>query len=229
MSTVNELIRRSLLLIGEIESDETLTADQSADGLSALQDMLSSWSVDSIKIPYVTTESFTLTVSKQSYTYGTGGDFNSTRPVQIEDVYLRENNQDYPVEIIRQDRYNEIVNKSASGRPAEIYYVPGYPLGLVYLDVASDKAYTLVFDVLKELTNPTAITDSVSFPEGYLRAIRFNLAVELAAEYSIPVKNEVAMIARESKKAIERSNLRVPTMETDFPFISSTFNINTGH
>lgn len=229
MATASEIIRRSLLLIGELEEDETPSSTQSADGLSALQEMMESWSAEGLMIPYITTENYTLTTGQASYTYGTGGDFNAARPMSIEDAYLRDSNgDDSPIQIIDRDRYNEITDKDLSGEPSDLYYVPSYATGTVYLNRAPDAAYTLYMDVLKELTTPTALTDSLSFPPGYTRAIRYNLAIEIAPEYAAPIPDAVALIARRSKNTLETRNIRVPMMESDVPSSGGRFNIYTG-
>lgn len=226
--TAKDIIRRALLLIGAVDSGETLEADMAADGLSALQDMIESWSNDDLLIPYISTESYALTPGQASYTYGTGGDFNAEKPMEIIEAYLRDaNNDDLPIKIISQETYNNIVEKGASGIPSQLYYVPE-TLGKVYLDQAPSSSYTLYMDVQKALSSPSALTTTLAFPNGYNRALRYNLAIELAPEYKVSVKPEVIKIAEESKSQLERQNLRVPIMKSDYQ-VKSTFNINTGY
>lgn len=50
MATVADLIRRSLLLIGQVAESETPTAAQLADGFVALNEMLDEWSADGFDV-----------------------------------------------------------------------------------------------------------------------------------------------------------------------------------
>ena len=51
-----------------------------------------------------------------------------------------------------------------------------------------------------------ALADKLSLPPGYMRALRFNLAVELASDFGIAVPTYVAKGARESKADVARAN-----------------------
>lgn len=213
MSTALDIIKGSLRLIGVTDADEAPTSSQSSAALLAMQQMIDGWSADGLLIPYISTDSFALSVGTASYTYGTGGTFNSARPEKVLAAYIRASGgQDYPIKLIGESEYNRIPEKGASGMPTRLYYVPEYTLGKVYLDYAPDSAYTLYLDVLKSLTQPSALSTSISFPSGYDRAIRFNLAIELANEYGKSVKPETAAIALSSKRALRNANLRVPEL-----------------
>lgn len=226
--TANDIVRRALILAKVMAANAEVSGTNGADALDTLRDMLDIWSAEGIAIPYLTTENYALTIGKQSYTYGTGGDFNAARPVNISDMYLRDaNGNDQPVCEISQERYNSLVDKDLSGTPSGYYYVPSYPLGTIYLNRSPEAADTLYIDALKELTKPDLLADTMTFPPGYTRAIRYNLAVELAAEHETRLTDTVFSIAASSKRTIENLNIRIPTMTTDYPQ-RGTFDIYTG-
>ena len=49
-------------------------------------------------------------------------------------------------------------------------------------------------------------TDVLYYPPGYLRTIKYNLAVELAPEFGVEPSRTVRQIARDSKRNIKRIN-----------------------
>ena len=218
MSTALDIIKGSLRLIGVVDADEAPTSSESEAALLAMQQMIESWSSDNIMIPYITNESFSLVIGTASYTVGTGGDFNTDRPQSILDAYIRTSaGGDLGLEIIGEKEYNRINSKGYSGQPTRLYYVPEYPLGKIYLDAAPSDATDIYIDSLKPLSSPTALTTSISFPPGYDRALRFNLAVDLAPEYGTSVRQEVVFAADSALENLKTKNLRVPELSTSEP------------
>jgi hypothetical protein len=87
---------------------------------------------------------------------------------------------------------------------------------------------TVGFSTLKPFT-AVAIGDTLAFPPGYNKAIKFNLAVELAPEYGKQAPAEVVAIAEATKYKLKRTNLVVPkvSFESVTPGLDS-FDIETG-
>src|SRR5574337_1078774 len=131
----SDLIKASIRLIGAYAPGETPPAEDLNDGLSALNIMLDSWFVDRTLVYAVTKENFPLVVGQSSYTIGTGGNFNTTRPFKIEGAYTRDSNSvDYPIEVTdNQNRYNLIGQKTTQGRPYFLLYDPQISMGTIYL------------------------------------------------------------------------------------------------
>lgn len=229
MATAQKNIKAAMRLLGLLAPGEEPTADEAQGALESLQAMLDQWSNSGFLVPVITTESFALTNGQASYTYGSGGDFNSTRPQEILGAYIRgSGGTDHPVTCINRERYNVIPNKGSPSLPQQLYFVPGYPLANVYLDNAPDAAYTLFLDTLKPLTTPAELTDSQSFPPGYDQAIRFNLAVNLAPEYGKTPDPVVVARADESLADLKRQNTRVPILRTEMG-VRGTYNIYSDH
>ncbi len=216
MSTVQSLIDASLRLIGAIESGESPSSDESNDALEALNAMLASWYEEGIYIPSRTRESFTLSSSKESYTVGTGGDINTSWPMVIETAYWRRDNIDYPMDFMEEREYSVISNKRVTSRPSRFYYEPSFPLGAIFFDYLPDITYQLNLVSLKPLSN-LSLSDSINMPGGFDRAIKFNLAVEIAPEYGATPSAAVISGAIESRRAIETRMVqsRVPELKTE--------------
>lgn len=219
MATYKELIKRSLRLIqaipkGDFEPDQGELADAFVT-LGHLFDEMSSerWGQYTI-----VRESVTLTASDNEYSIGSTGDFATARPKKILKAYIRDNGIDYPIEIIQRERYAEVPDKTTIGRPYYLYYEEQYPNGRINVYPSPDQAHTMFIESWKELTKPTATTDTVNLPSEYVQFIVNELAVQMAPEYgteAAPSVQRNSQLARRRLKNIHASN--VPRANSD-PF-----------
>ncbi len=204
MATVRDLITASLRLIQEVGAGEVCTAESAVDGLSALNRMIASWSVDKDVIYTESAEVFNLTSG--SHTIGSGADFNTVRPVNIEQMFITDGGQTYPLWENDSTQYALIADKETIGRPTDFYYDGNYPVGTIKFYPVPDKTYQLNIYSRKALSQFTAITDNVVLPNGYERALIYNLAVEIAPEYGKEAPQSVQLTAAKSLRAIESGN-----------------------
>lgn len=234
MSTVSDLIKGSMRLIGVIAAGETPSSSESADALTSLNDMLDSWSNDGFLIYHRVIENLTLVASTASYTIGASGAFNTTRPIRIIDALVKESGSDneVPIRIYNQDEWVQISDKTlTSTLPQGIYYDPNAALGLIYVWPVPSGGSTLILHSEKPLTTYSAISEDVTLPPGYKKALRYNLAMELAPEYGKAISQDIAMQASESKALIMRTNTRPVYMTSDVPGLigsRGSYNIYTG-
>ena len=214
MATPSTMIVRSLQLIGEKGIGETLTAAEETAYLAVLNSMMESWSLERLLVYHILDEVFTLSAGDGSYTIGTSGDFNTTRPLKIEGAVIRDTDDaDSGVEILGADAWRRIVLKTSTGNsyPAYLYYDPQYTSarGVINLWPEPQAGLRLVISSWKQLQTFALISTTLALPPGYERAIIYNLAIELAGGMIEPAPS-VVKIARESKGAIKRVN--VPDM-----------------
>jgi len=214
MATPSTMIVRSLQLIGEKGIGETLTAAEETAYLAVLNSMMESWSLERLMVYHILDEVFTLTAGDGSYTIGTGGDFNTTRPLKIEGAVIRDTDDaDSGVEILGADAWRRIVLKTSTGNsyPSYLYYDAQYTSarGVINLWPEPQAGLRLVISSWKQLQTFALISTTLALPPGYERAIIYNLAIELAGGMIEPAPS-VVKIARESKGAIKRVN--VPDM-----------------
>jgi len=210
MATAQELIKSSMRLLGLIEVGETPPNDELQDALSALNSMLDGFSVSRHLIYARTDEGFTLTSGTGSYSMGT----NTTRAVKIEHAFVRDSsNVDTTLEIINKDRYNNITDKTVQGRPCYLMYDPQYSLSEIHLYPVPDDSYTLYTDSWKVLTSVSALTTTIAFPPGYERMLKYNLALEIAAEFGVTVPPTIFKTAEESIKSLAAINM--PRINSD--------------
>lgn len=212
-----DIITDAAKKIGVIFKSETLDADEANDGLIALNNLLDTWSLDSLTTYAYTLESFLLT-GAASYTIGTGGDFNTSRPINIVTAIVRIGTIDYDLFPITEEQYQlDIASKSiASPIPRFITYDNGYPLGTIKMYAVPSAGGTLFLQSNKPLSNIASLSTAVDLPPGWKRALIYNLAIDLAPDYGAEVSANVQQAAKTSLGAIKRStsiNNAMPLME----------------
>lgn len=186
---VRQLINSALRKLGVFASGESATAAEIEDALDAINRMLNSWSTESNGVFKMIAETKTLTSGDGHYTYGSGGDIDSARPVRILECAIRSNSYDFPVNETTRKNWMDIGNKSHEGRPRVFLYEPTYPMGTLDLWPVPDDSYDLVLYAQKPLAQYTNSGDNVNLPPEYEEAIEWNLALRLAPDYvgaSIP-------------------------------------------
>lgn len=217
-SSALDIITSAYKITGEYGAGETVSDDDAQDGLNALNDLLDSWWNDRLAIHQIYRESFTLTANDGQYTIGSGGDFNTTRPVKIVDAFVRTTeNIDYPLTIIDTAQgYNRIAYKSTtSDISGALFYDNAYPLGTIFLYPVPTVANTLYLFSWKQLQSFTSLTAQVSLPPGYERALKYNLAKELNTLANGAMTPDAKEIAVESLAKIKRTNRRPIVSRTD--------------
>lgn len=198
-ATAQDIVTKAYSKVGISSPDAT----ESGLALDALNNLLSSWSAEGLILYSITRENFTLVVNDAEYTIGSGGDFDTVRPLRITDAYLRDGTSDYPLTISNIKHYNDISTKTTNGRPERLYFLPEYPLAKILFNYEPDKAYTLHLDSLKALTEFVSLATAIDLPAEFKRALIFNLAIEFEADKNYALPRSVYNIAFESKQAIK--------------------------
>jgi len=229
MTTALDIINDAYGLIGVYGIGGAIASQDAALGLRVLNDMLDSWSNESLTTFATLEQSFTLVPGVQSYTIGAGGTLNMTRPIRILEgpgtAYVQDSNgNNYPVEVVPRDKWNMYSNRSAlirSDFPTILYYDNQYPLGIINVAPFPTIAYTMYFDSYLQLSDLSSLTTSISLPPGYAKALKTNLAGELHPYFADSQLSPVVIAqAFESKGNIKRSNMRDVTAVYDDAIVS---------
>lgn len=215
MTTVLEIITDAMQNAGILGSNEVPNATDGQKAFRLLTRMLDADSTESLMIYNNVEEVFTLTSGQQTYTMGTGGDFNTSRPVNITQAYMRDTNgNDLGIAILDYERYSEILSKQIDSSIAlALYYNAGYPLSEITLwPIVQNSSYRLVLWSWKLLSNFTGLSDTIVFPPGYEDYVESNLTVKCCMGFSRPVPPEIAAWALESKAKLKRINVNTPQL-----------------
>lgn len=221
MTTVLELVTNALNDLGVIGAEETLSAADSSRALKILNNMIQEWNNEEL-IVYNTEELiFNYVAGQGDYTLGTGGDFNTDRPIEITAAYNRINNGtytevDYPIQVTTDAQvYSDLVTKNIqTSLPILVYDNGNFPTKtLSFWPVPSDTTYRPVLWVWRQISQ-FALSDTLSLPPGYETAMEWNLALKCAIPFGKPASQDLRMEANNSLWAIKRINTNVPTLNT---------------
>lgn len=200
---------KALRLIGCLDDGETISADLGAICLSALNDMLENLSLENLTVPRILDEEFNVSVGVATYTIGTGGAFNTTRPTAIERAYTRVDDIDDTVLVLPKQMWDLIPDKTTtSDRIQAIYYDPNMPLSTIYVWPIPSAVQSLHIESMQQFASFASLTTAATLPPGYNQMINYNLAVVLAPEMGREPPPAVVRIAMSSKADVKRKNLR---------------------
>ena len=223
--TAADLIKRALRLLGVLASGEEPEASEYTDGLMTFNQMIDSWSTESLSVYGTRDQQLTWPSGQATVLLGPSSpDFpGSICPVQLTDAtYFILNGVSYPIKIINDDQYSNIPVKTVSTQIPTMLY-PNMTLAGAF-DCMEVTAYTvpsqdLLFHFLSviTLTEVTAETDVIYVPRGYYEAYVFNLAMKMAPEYGITPSREVRQGASKARANIKRINNPNVVMTTPLP------------
>ena len=233
-TTAQTIINGALRLLQVASTDVTITSDEANDALESLNQMIDGWSNESLMLYHVQREQFTCTPGLNPHTIGLGGSFNTSVPVHIEASTVSVGGIDYPVIQIDYDDYAVIKLKTLQNTyPEYMYFDRNSPiLGNLYMYPVPSTASTINLYSRKQLTTFASLTDTISFPVGYVKALKYSLAVELAPEYQVSAGADVIQLAISAKANLKRTNRRPLTLQIDPAALAVSgkrrFNIYTG-
>ena len=234
-TSAGDQINGALRLIGQLAEGETPSAATSDDALTALNQMLDSWSAERLSVFSTQDQMFTWPASTKSRTIGPTGDFVGNRPVLLDDAtYFRDpsNNISFGIKIINQQQYDGIAVKTVTSTYPQVIWVNmDMPNMDMYIYPVPTKALEWHFISVTELVEPATLATTLVIPPGYLRAFRFNLACEIAAEFGVEPPATVQRIAMSSKRNIKRINNPDDVMSLPYSIVATRqrFNIYSGN
>ncbi len=238
---VSTLIKAAMRTCGALNKGEDPDAGELQDGLEALTFMLRSWAARRLLVRALIQQNFPLTALKGSYTIGSGGDFNTTKPISVKSAFIRDSNTlDTGLDVVTRDVIDSFMDKGVSyARPIMLCYDPGEAqqatqTGTILLYQIPDNTspYTLYMDVQRPFTDFTTINDVVTFDPPYDEAIKYELAIRLWREYHSvkePVPRDLYELANEAMHTVENMNSRQIVAGLDLPGMKgNVYNIYTG-
>ena len=209
MATALDIIKRGLKTANILAAGEAPSSEDSSDALEVLNDIIEELNLNSLMIFRDNVETFSLVAGTGSYTIGSSGTFNTTRPIEIISAAIRtSDNIDTPLAVFNQEQYLRLSDKTSQGKPDVLYYDAQYTLGVIKLYPVPDAAYTLVLNSNYQLSALASTSTEVTMPTGYNKILRYLLAVELCILYGKPVPADVAKVAFKIRQALEVTNSR---------------------
>jgi hypothetical protein len=222
-----DLILSALRLIGAIGSGDPISVSEQNDAQLILNDLLDSWNAQKVMIfqsPRTPNDQngnpFTLVPGRQGYTLGNVSGAENlllARPPRLERVSIMYSaSQSTPVEIplymADEVEWQAIANKTTPSLLPQVCHDDlGFPDRTLFFWPIPTQANPIVLYPWAALQLFSDLTTKISFPPAYSRALRYNLAVDLAAEFpgdpnKLPL---VIKIAAQSKDVITSFNAEI--------------------
>jgi len=206
-TTAGQLITGALRLSGVVGKTETPDADDFAEGLQGFNDLLEILSTENMAVYGSALETFPTVAGQSVYTIGPAGNWNTTRPVNLNWPYCTFNGVDFPIEMINQGEYNDIALKTQQQPIVEkLLFINDFPLGRITLWPVPSGIISIFLNTDRVLTNVTDTTTAVNAPPGYALMYRYMLAVLLCGSYGVPCPGEISSIAASARANVKRAN-----------------------
>jgi len=234
-TTAADQINGALRLIGMLAEGETPSAATAQDSLSALNQMIDSWNTERLSVFSTQDQIFTWLPNQIHRTLGPTGDFVGNRPILLDDsTYFKDptNGISFGIKIINQQQYDGIAVKTVTSTYPQVMWINmDYPNIDMYVYPVPTKALQWHFISVTELDQPASLSTSLTFPPGYLRAFKYNLACEIANEFGVEPPPNVARIAMTSKRNLKRINNPDDIMSLPYSIVGTRqrFNIFAGN
>ena len=225
MTTAGEIIKGSLRLIGQLAEAEEPSAATMQDSIAAMNQMIQSWNTERLAVFSTQDQVFTWPAGQATRTLGPTGDFVGNRPIEIDDsTYFKDpaTNLSFGIKLINQQQYNGIALKIVVSTYPQVMWVNNtFPDTTLTVYPVPSKTLEWHIISVEELTQVSGVATDLFFPSGYLRAFRYNLAMELAPEFGVEPSPQVQRIAMTSKRNLKRINNPGDLMAIPYPIVAT--------
>jgi hypothetical protein len=260
MATTRELLSGAHRLLGLVNSGNVLPEAVYQDNLVALNQMIDSWSTERLAVFCTQDQTYYWEAGARIRTLGPTGDFvyilatqseipivtqdedyigvddaTTLRPILLDDsTYFRDpaTNVSYGIKFINQLQYNNIAVKTVQSTYPQVMFVNmTFPDITLSVYPVPSRMLEFHFISVQPLANATTLSTDLAFPPGYLRAFRYNLALELAPEFNVEPPPEVRRVAMYSKRNLKRINNPRDLMAMPYSIIArrNRYNIYAGN
>lgn len=194
---VSDLINAAFRKLGILAAGELPNSDESADALESLNALVESWSADQATVYQITNFQHALTANTQTYTMGTGGTFDTARPLKIESAgIITPDTLRHEMKIVGPKDWAKIEEKTLTGLlPKVLYNDNAAPLLNLNIWPRPSGTPTLDLYVWSQLQQFSTIGDTITLPPPYFRALVYALAIDIAPEYGSEAQAAAAGVA----------------------------------
>jgi hypothetical protein len=204
-TTAIALITAAAQRIGVIAVGETLSADDANLGLSILNDVLEAWSIMSLAVWAGDLETFTTVAGQARYSIGPGGDFDTTRPLLINQMFIQIEGVDFPIGEWTLGQYDAVGIKTIQQQIVERFvYLNTETEGAIILWPVPQVNASITIDAPRMLNQVPSLASTLTMPPGYVGALKYAVAVEMAPNFGSVIN--VEKLARAKLAQVKRAN-----------------------
>jgi hypothetical protein len=197
--TRNQFIEAALRTLGVLAADQTPSLTEYSNALIKLNAMLGEFRAKGLQVWQRTSYTMGLTNGTASYNIGSGQTLDTPYPIHLLQVVRSDTTQGtrIPVEVIADYNFN-LLPTNSSGVPIQVTYQPKMNMGVLKIwptpDTYAQTYVSLHLTYLRPLEYFNNSTDTADFPEEWVSAIIYGLAVRLAPEYGLPLQDRSLLI-----------------------------------
>ena len=191
----------------------------------AMNQMIQSWNTERLSVYGTMDQVYTWPAYEMTRTIGPTGDFVGERPIEIDDAtYFKDPSSglSFGVKLINQQQYDGIAFKTVTSTYPQVLWVnnsfPNMTMTIYPVPIKALEWHIISVETLHEVSS---VATDVYFPPGYLRAFRYNLAMELAPEFGVEPSPQVQRIAMTSKRDLKRINFPGDLMAIPYPIVAT--------
>lgn len=218
MITVGEVLSDAAIEAGVLSPGEDLPAEDTQFALRTLNRMVERWNSERLMIYTLNRNVFTLVALQQSYTLGTGGNFNIPRPVKMDMISVIPVGglPEIPIRDMSDEEWRGIaVKQTQSAFPTMVWWDGNTPLNTAYFWPVPTTAAQVVIYSWGRISALTGLTTQLQFPDGWEEAIVTNLALMLCSSYGKTPSQVLMSRASTSKNSIQNLNTEPMYIRSD--------------
>jgi hypothetical protein len=199
------LIYQAYRMLGVLRWGQGASADAMSDGLTELNQMLSSWNNERLLIFDIERVLFDLTAGVQSYVIGDDGARPAAKLDGAGRMFNGDDKTEQPIDVLADDPRN-------TGRYG-VYMDGGFPTANLYVHPIPADGQQLVLYLRRRLDQFGDLDTGYVLPDGYAAALASGLAERLMPsallhlKLSAPAADAISLRARLDKAVIKRANL----------------------
>lgn len=241
--TATDLITRALKRLGVLQPTEAPSSEDAEASLEILNELIDAWKLQRLMIASITRTTWTIAANDGSYTLGTGGQINTTRPSVANDVTVKfidtttNPDTEHKLTVLTDDAYEAIPQKAATAIwPVAAWLNATFGASDTGLSTLELWPVPTSSDLQGVLYAPTplgelaTLTTDFYAPPGYRQLYTTNLLLKLAPVFNRPVTQAMKDDATEATANVKRVNTRLTDLSIDIALVGggSRMNIETG-
>ena len=224
--TPQQIITGACQTLQVVAAGELPTPGELADAFLRLTDLIESWQLSPQMMLVQDRHEFTLLANQQTWLIGTDGteDWTLERPVRVEGVgYILPGSSPATEKALQSFTDLEWaavrVKPLVSLLPTSYYYNPTLSQtsacgSLLFWPVPSQDLAIEVY-TLTPVAAMTSLTQTYVLPPGYARALRLNLALEIAPDFGVTASPLIMKQASDALSDVKRANLTMVDLTLD--------------
>lgn len=193
---------------GLLQEGDEPNSEQYASGMNRLNDLIRFWQTQGLKLWLQLDLAVPLAVGQATYTIGSSGDVNMTRPMRVLDdgYYIDSSSNKRPINLISRNEYTRLSNVVQQGSVTS-YFVDKQQnfMAVSFWLVPDTQAATGVAHLLvqQQVSSLVSLTDTMNFPIEWFLWLRWMFADDIATGQPQAIMDRCSARATAYREALE--------------------------